>query len=114
MAEIKKTTIKKTISQYLDEIGESNPANQPLIELYLKVEKTIADLEHEIETTGTINSKGRINPAYNGLKMFMRLKIDILTKLTMTVQDRNKLKLKTRPDAIQLNIDSFMEEASGF
>jgi hypothetical protein len=111
---VKKTTVKKTLLQYLSDLGQEDPTNKFLIDEIIDTEQTIIDLKTELKKTGVINSKGRLNPACHGIRMFTRIKIDLLTKLSATVQDRNKLKTAKRPDGTQLSLDDYMNEAAGF
>lgn len=104
----------KTIQRYLDEIGEADPTNQFII-TELEYNETLGNqLKNDIKLNGMFTEKGRLSQAFIGYKMYLNNKIMLLTKLAMTVQDRGKLKLKNKPDATQMQIEQFMESASGF
>ena len=104
----------KTIRAYLEEIGAADTTNEYLIQEFEYNESLGIRLKIDLEKNGLFSEKGRLSQAYIGYKMYVNNKILLLTKLAMTVQDRSKLKLKQKEDAIQLQFKSFMTEASGF
>jgi hypothetical protein len=60
---------------------------------------------------GVMNEKGKLNQLILGYQKYVQIKIALSTKLAMTVQDRKKLKLEEKPDAIQLEFENFMKAA---
>lgn len=103
---------EKTIMQYLNEIGAADTTNEFLIKEFEYNETLGQQLKAELKTDGIINAKGRLSQAFIGYKMYTNIKVMLLTKLAMTVQDRSKLKLREKADAKQLSFDEFMSEAS--
>jgi hypothetical protein len=104
-------TNSKAINDYLEEIGATDATNKFLID-ELNYNETLGNqLKNELKG-GLFTDKGKLTQAFLGYKMFLTNKILLCTKLAMTVQDRKKLRLKDKPDGVQLQIEEFMEQAT--
>ena len=106
-----KKATNKTIAEYLEKIGAADPTNIFLQKEVEFIEKIGNRLKSIIDKEGPINAKGRISQEYLAYKIYVRMLIDLSTKLGMTVQDRKKFKL-TEADAVQLSFDEFHAESS--
>ena len=101
---------KKEINNYLDSKGIQDTTNEFLVdELIFNID--LGDkIKNEIDKT-EIDFK-ILSKAIDGYSKILRNIINICTKLGITVQDRKKLKLDKTVDAVQREIDAFMNESN--
>jgi len=102
----KKSTI--LLKDYLKAQGFEDLVNDILIFEYEENEKIGQELAKERKTQNIINSKGRLSPVYAAYHAYFNRKLAILDKLAVTITGRNKLKEQPKPDAIQTEIEAFM------
>jgi P27 family predicted phage terminase small subunit len=105
---------EKIITEYFEELGLTNPTNQILIDELLFCIEQIDILKEKIKIDGSIliDSKENtsLNPALLAYQKLIATIQNLCSKLAMTVQDRSKLKLLKKEDAVQLEFENFMNE----